>query len=106
MLNIVLLGRLGASPGMWGERIKTAAAKRGEEAIVNAYSFSRIRDVIDGADVILLGPQIRFQKAALEKEYADKGVPFTVIDTQAYGMLNGDRIYSDAKARIEEYNKG
>lgn len=106
MFNIVLLCQFGASTGMLAEQIKKAAAKRGEEAIVNAYSFSRIRDVIDGADVILLGPQIWFQKAALEKEYADKGVPFAVIDTQAYGMLNGDKIYSDAKARIEEFNIG
>lgn len=104
MLNIVLLCQFGASTGMLVEQIKRAAAAQGEEAVVNAYSFSNIRDVIDGADVILLGPQIRFQKAALEKEYADKGVPFTVIDTQAYGMLNGDKIYLDAKTRIEEYN--
>lgn len=73
MFNIVLLCQFGASTGMLAEQIKKAAAKRGEEAIVNAYSFSRIRDVIDGADVILLGPQIRFQKAALEKSMQIRG---------------------------------
>lgn len=102
MLNIVLLCQFGASTGMLAERIEKAAAAKGEEAVVNAYSFSKVGEVIDGADIILLGPQIRFKKAAFEKEYADRGVPFIVIDTQAYGMLNGEKIYQDVKNEIEK----
>lgn len=100
MTNIVLLCQYGASTGMLAAKIREAAEKRGEEAVVNAYSFSDVAQVIDGADIILLGPQIRFKKAAFEKEYADKGVPFMVIDTQAYGMLNGDKIYQDVKDEL------
>lgn len=91
---------------MLAEQIRKAAAAKNEEVVVNAYSFSRLREVIDGADIVLLGPQIRFRKAAFEKEYADKLVPFLVIDTQAYGMLNGEKIYQDAKDRIKEFENG
>lgn len=106
MLNIVLLCQFGASTEMLAEQIRKAAAAKNEEAVVNAYSFSRLREVIDGADIVLLGPQIRFRKAAFEKEYADKLVPFLVIDTQAYGMLNEEKIYQDAKDRIKEFENG
>ena len=70
-------------------------------------AFSRIRDVIDGADVILLGTDPVSEGQRLEKRRKRiRGYRLQLLDTQAYGMLNGDKIYSDAKARIEEYNKG
>jgi len=92
MVNIVLLCQYGASTGMLAERIRMAAVQRGIECVVNAYSFSKISEVIDAADVILLGPQIKLKKASFEKQYADKGVPFQVIDTADYGMLNGENV--------------
>lgn len=105
MINIVLACQYGASTGILCENIKKAAQELGEEAIVNAYSYTTIGDYIDSADIILLGPQIRFQLNNLTKKYEDKHVPFMVIDTQAYGMLNGKKIYQDAKNKIEEYQK-
>lgn len=102
MINIVLLCQFGASTGMLADKIKQAAEKMGKEAIVNAYSFSRIGEVIDEADIILLGPQIRFKKAAFEKEYADKNVPFVLIDTRDYGMLNGENIFKSVLKALGE----
>ena len=100
MINIVLLCQFGASTGMLADRIKQAAEKAGKEVVVNAYSFSQVGEVIDGADIILLGPQIRFKKAAFEKEYADKQVPFVVIDTVDYGRLNGEGILNKVLAEL------
>lgn len=105
MINIVLACQYGASTGILCENIKKAALELGEEAVVNAYSYTTIGDYINSADIILLGPQIRFQLNNLLKKYENENVPFMVIDTQAYGMLNGKKIYQDAKNKIEEYQK-
>jgi len=102
MINIVLLCQFGASTGMLADKIKQAAESMGKEAIVNAYSFSRVGEVVDEADIILLGPQIRFKKAAFEKEYADKNVPFVLIDTRDYGMLNGENIFKSVLKALGE----
>lgn len=105
MLNIVLACQYGASTGILCENIKHAALAANEEAVVNAYSFTSIGDYIDSADIILLGPQVRFQLNKLMKKYADKNVPFMVIDTQAYGMLDGEKVFLDAKQKIDQFKK-
>lgn len=96
MLNIVLLCQFGASTGMLAKKIEDAAKAKGNEAIVNAYSVSKIREVIVGADIILLGPQMRYQLKEFEQNYADKGVPFMIINTMDYGMMNGEKVFTEA----------
>lgn len=105
MLNIVLACQYGASTGMLCENIKKAAQKREIEAVVNAYSYSNIGEYVDAADIVLLGPQVRFQLNDLKQKYKDKHIPFTVVDTVAYGMLDGEKVLDDALQVIEEYKK-
>lgn len=92
MLNIVLVCQMGASTGMITENIKQAAKKKQMDAIVNAYGLSELNKVIDSADIVLLGPQVRFNLEKLQKQYADKHVLIAVIDTMDYGMMNGENI--------------
>lgn len=92
MLNIVLVCQMGASTGMIAENIKQAAKKKQMDAIVNAYGLSELNKVIDSADIVLLGPQVRFNLEKLQKQYADKHVLIAVIDTMDYGMMNGENI--------------
>jgi len=77
---------------MVANKIAEAAKKRGIDAVVNAYPMSQIGEVIGGADIILLGPQIRFKLGAFQKEYGDKGVPIITVEPTDYGMLNGENI--------------
>ena len=54
-------------------------------------------------DVILLGPQVRFQKSAIEKLAAGrkKGpIPVEVIDMRDYGTMNGKAVFEMAKKLI------
>ena len=92
MINIVLVCEHGASTSMLTSRMKDAAEKLGIEAYINAYSFTKLDEVIDGADIVLLGPQVRFKKKEFEKKYSDKGVEFMIIDTVDYGMMNGEKV--------------
>ncbi len=101
MYNIILLCQWGASTGMMCEKISEAAKKRGIDVVANAYAVTDIQKVIDDADIILLGPQVRFKLNSLLKTYGDKGIPFIVMPPEDYGRLNGENILNAALAAIE-----
>jgi len=101
MLNIVLLCQFGASTGMLVDKITEAAKNKDIEAVVNAYPVGDINNVIDGADIILLGPQVRFKLNALIKDYGSKGVPIITIEPTDYGMLNGENILNAALSHLK-----
>ena len=105
MLNIVLLCQYGASTGLVAEKISEAAKKRGIEATVNAYSVSEAGKVIPTADIVLLGPQVRFHQKNLEKAYGEYGVPITAMQATDYGRMNGEGIL-DTVLTVLDKNKG
>ena len=104
MYNIVLLCQWGASTGMVAEKIVEAAKRRGIDVVANAYAVTEVQKVIDSADVILLGPQVRFKMSSLLKNYGHKGVPFVAMGPEDYGRMNGENILDAALTAIEENN--
>ena len=80
MLNVVLLCQFGASTGMLAENIRKAADTRNIEMVINAYSIADAKNVVGNADVILLGPQLRYQKDVIVKLLDDKKTPIIVIE--------------------------
>lgn len=104
MYNIVLLCQHGASTDILAVKMREAATALKIEAIVNAYSFTKIEQFIDEADIILLGPQVRFKKRSFDEQYGDKGIEFKVINIQDYGMLNGEKVLLEAIESIQSKN--
>lgn len=101
MYNIVLLCQWGASTEMVGEKIIEAAKAKGIDVVANAYPVTEIQRVIDGADVILLGPQVRFKLKSLLNEFGHKGVPFVAMEPEDYGRMNGENLLNAALKAIE-----
>lgn len=95
MKNIVLLCAQGMSTSLLVNKMKEAAAKAGYECHVNAYPVATAKEVGKTADIILLGPQVRFSKAKVEKECP--GIPVECIDMQAYGTMNGTKVIDQVK---------
>lgn len=106
MINVVLLCEFGASTSLVAEKIHEAAEKRNIEAVVEAYSISDAGKVVPTADVVLLGPQVRFQAKHLVKEYADLGIPFVAMNPMDYGRLNGEGILDAALNAMKFDEKG
>ena len=50
---------------------------------------------VDHVDIVLLGPQVRFQKATVEKLVKGR-IPVEVMDMRLYGTMNGKAILEDA----------
>lgn len=97
MKKIVLLCAAGMSTSVLVKKMKEAAQQEGLEYDINAYSMTAANDVVKDADIVLLGPQIKFQ---LDKVKSIATCPVQAIDMQTYGMMNGKKVIAEIKSII------
>lgn len=91
MKNIMLVCNAGMSTGILAKKIEAAS---GDTLKVNAYSESEYKEHLEGVDLVLIGPQIRFLLPQI-KEVVD--VPVEAISPMKYGIMDGKGVYEDIK---------
>ncbi|MBT1166379.1 PTS sugar transporter subunit IIB [Bifidobacterium simiarum] len=89
-MKIVLCCSDGMSTSILVKKMQDAAAERGMDADISAMPVSTLETNAQDADVILLGPQVRYMLKDVKKEFADK--PVEVIAPQDYGMARGGNV--------------
>ncbi|WP_440897599.1 PTS sugar transporter subunit IIB [Amphibacillus sp. Q70] len=102
MKNILLVCAAGMSTSLMVNKMQAAAKNRDEEISINATAGGNIDKYGDQADVLLLGPQISYQKDEYVNKYEPKGIPVAVIDTVDYGLMNGEKVLDQALQMIKE----
>ena len=100
MKKILLVCSAGMSTSMLVKKMQDTADKENKDYEIEALALSEAESKIDEVDVILLGPQVRFQKAQVEK-IADGKVPIDVIGMQQYGMMDGEGVLKQAESLME-----
>ncbi|MBE6128903.1 MAG: PTS sugar transporter subunit IIB [Erysipelotrichaceae bacterium] len=85
--KITLFCAAGMSTSLLVNKMKEAAAAAGKDYEIAAYSLGELDQHGPVADVILLGPQVRFAKSKVEA--ACPGKPITDIPMQMYGLMDG-----------------
>ncbi|ALR75927.1 PTS sugar transporter subunit IIB [[Enterobacter] lignolyticus] len=102
MKNILLVCAGGMSTSMLVTRMVEHAAAIGIAANINALGIVEAKGKIKNneADVVLLGPQVRFQKSELEA-IAQNKLPIAVIDMKDYGAMNGKSVLEFALKLLE-----
>lgn len=90
MMRILLVCAAGMSTSLLVNRMNDAADKKGIEIHIEAHPVGEVKIYGDNADVILLGPQVRYELKNVKKMYPDK--PVEVIQMQDYGMMNGAKV--------------
>ena len=100
MRKIVLLCSAGMSTSILVTKMQQAAADQGYEAEVSAHSVSEASRVGADADIILLGPQVRFNLSNVQKQLPGK--PVEVIDMRAYGTMNGEAVINEVKKVLND----
>lgn len=73
-----------------------------EGDIIKAASAGELKDLIDDYDIILVGPQIRYKMKSIMKMALDHHRPAQLVDTVAYGRLNGKAVFEQAKKIYQE----
>ena len=96
MKTILLVCSAGMSTSLLVTKMESAAKEAGVDCKIFALPFSDAPRVLEEVDCILLGPQVRFQKAAIEKLAAGRKagpVPVDIIDMRDYGTMNGKAVF-------------
>lgn len=96
MKKIFLCCAAGMSTSMLVERMKQSAASRDIDVDITAVPVSEFDQIIEDADVILLGPQVKFQLQRLSAVAEPQGVPVAAIDMMQYGSMQGDKVLDHA----------
>lgn len=100
MKKILLVCSAGMSTSLLVTKMKAAAEEKGIEIEIDALPVAECSTVIDTVDIVLLGPQVRFQKPQVEK-LVNGRIPVEVIDMRLYGTMNGKAILEDTLNKIK-----
>ncbi|WP_110876826.1 PTS sugar transporter subunit IIB [Franconibacter helveticus] len=104
MKRIVLCCSAGMSTSLVVTKMEKAAAERGLEYHIYAIPEQNLRDELQShaaeIQAVLLGPQVRFKLAENKKLTDEHHIPIDVIDTMAYGTLNGAKVLDQALSLV------
>jgi len=89
------------STSMLVQRMKEAAQKKGVEVSIKAVPVSEFQENLAEADIILLGPQVKYEQAKLQAQADPLGKKVAVIDMMDYGMMKGDVVLDKALKLLE-----
>lgn len=95
MRKIVLFCAAGMSTSLLVTNMQKAAADLGYETDIAAHPLSESHMYGADADIILLGPQVRFELPKLQKQFPDKKIE--AIEMRAYGMMDGKTVIKHVK---------
>ena len=94
MKKILLVCNAGMSTSMLVAKMKKAAEKDGIEVSIEAKPLSDAKAQIQETDIVLLGPQIRYELDNVRKIAGS--TPVEAIDMKDYGMMNGEKVLKQA----------
>lgn len=99
-LNILLVCNAGMSTSLLIEKIEKVGSAHNVDVAVDARPVDDLENHLEGKDVVLLGPQVRFKLKQVKKIVGDT-IPVEVIDMSAYGTMNGDKVLEQALASLK-----
>ncbi|MCM3602291.1 PTS sugar transporter subunit IIB [Robertmurraya korlensis] len=95
-MNILLCCAAGMSTSLLVTKMEAAAKEQGLESKIWAVSADQVKANIDQADVLLLGPQVRYLLPQMQQLGNEKNVPVDSINPIHYGMCNGAEVLKTA----------
>ena len=96
MKKILLCCSAGMSTSLMVNKMQKAAADKGIEVEIWAEPMDKASSEVPKADVVLLGPQIKFALPEIKKPTDQAGNKIGVIDMMDYGMMNGEKVLNMA----------
>ncbi|WP_232311311.1 PTS sugar transporter subunit IIB [Robertmurraya korlensis] len=88
----------GMSTSLLVTKMEAAAKEQGLESKIWAVSADQVKANIDQADVLLLGPQVRYLLPQMKQLGQEKNIPVDSINPIHYGMCNGAEVLKTAVA--------
>jgi len=95
-MNILLCCSAGMSTSLLVTKMEQIAKEKGIDCRIWAVGNAEVEKHLDEADVLLLGPQVRFMLSKMKKIGEEKGIPVEAIDPRHYGLVNGEAVLNQA----------
>lgn len=99
--TIVMFCSTGVSTALLVNKMKQAAKDMKADYNIEAFALNEADKHAGEADVILVGPQVRFALEKLRKQYPD--TPVEAIDVKDYGMMNGKAVIEQAEKLMHSH---
>lgn len=100
MTKILLVCSAGMSTSLMVNKMKEAARTKEIEVEIWAVADAEADSNIQKADIMMLGPQVRFLESKMKEIAGEK--PVVVIDMVAYGTMNGAKVLEQALQALEK----
>lgn len=96
MIKIVLFCSTGLSTNLLIRKMENAAEGKDIDISVQSYPESLMKKYIKGADVVLVGPQVKHAITEIKEECDQHKIPLEVISTRDYGYMDGEKVLNQA----------
>ncbi len=101
-MRIILACAAGMSTSLLANNITKEAIGRGMDVTVEAMSTSALNEALwRSADVVLVGPQMRYQLEEIAAKGAQYHVPVAAIPPQDYATANADHVLEQAQTLVQ-----
>lgn len=87
-------------------KMEAFSKEQGIESKIWAVSADQVPKNVDQADVLLLGPQVRYLLPQMKKLGEEKGIPVDSINMTHYGTCNGKEVFNAAVKLVSEHKGG
>ena len=102
-MKILLMCGAGASSGFMAQAMRKAAkAQNMEDIEIIARSDAEMMNNLKGTDLIMFGPHLEYKKDALENDLKQYNSPFTFINRDAYGAIDGEATLKQALDTLKD----
>jgi len=104
-INMIILCAMGASSSIIVKSIQENAGARGIPVEVACYPSMTYKEVdYKDVDIILLAPQVKGQKAEIEKYVESYKIPVHQIGMREYGLVKGGEILDQVMKVLKTKN--
>jgi PTS system cellobiose-specific IIB component len=101
-LRIFVVCSYALSSSLLAEKMQKFAEEEGMSVEAQFVSPDQLKDRMSECDVVLLSPQVRFNKAVFQKLLDPVGVPVVDIPMQIYGHVDAEKAIALA---VEAYKE-
>lgn len=95
-MKILLVCSAGMSTSLLVSKMRKAAEEMQITVEIDAVGESLLKNHLDDLDVVLIGPQVRYLESKIRKLVEPKGIKVDIIDSIAYGMIQGEKVLEQA----------
>lgn len=86
----------GASSSFIAQNVGKAGRNAGLDVNVEAIGETELEDYVDGRDVILIGPHLKYLEDDLSEIIDEYDIPYAFISEQDYAKMDGESILQQA----------